>query len=167
MIRELASDDVNELSEVLSDPRLMIYYPRPFTRDEIIQWIDRNIGSYKRYNYGLWAVILKENEDFLGDCGITIQEIEGRLLPEIGYHIKRAYCGKGYATEAAAACIDYAFHRLNIDTLYMFTKLDNIPSIRVGEKIGMKFVKKFNKKVMGVVVREVLYRINKEKRHDT
>ena len=59
--------------------------------------------------FGLWAVILKEGNEFIGDCGITMQEVEGQSLPEIGYHIIKEYCRRGYASEAANACIDFAF----------------------------------------------------------
>ena len=54
---------------------------------------------------GLWAVILKETGAFIGDCGITMQQIDGETLPEIGYHIAKQHWRHGYATEAAAASI--------------------------------------------------------------
>jgi len=49
-------------------------------------------------------VILKEGNIFLGDCGITMQNIDGEVVPEMGFHIIKDHCNKGYATEAALAC---------------------------------------------------------------
>ena len=69
---------------------------------------------------------------------------------------------KTYATEAAKACIKYAFETLKIDKFYTYTKRDNLPSIRVAEKNGIQFVKQFNKIVMGVTVEEILYCIHRQ-----
>ncbi len=135
----------------------MQFYPAPFSDKEVEDWIKWSIDNYKRYRHGLWAVILKEGNIFPGDCGITMQDIKGEKLPELGYHIKKEYCNKGYATEAAKACMDYAFRTLYYPVLYTYTKHDNRPSDRVAEKTGMKFVKCFEKEVMGEVVKEKLY----------
>ena len=161
-LRELIRGDKDELAKILRDLESMKYYPAPFTEKQVENWIEWNIDNYKKYKHGLWAVVLKNENIFLGDCGITIQEIKGKKLPEVGYHIKKEYCGNGYATEAANACINYAFTNLNYDILYTYTKHDNIPSIRVAEKSGMKFIKYFEKDVMGTVVNEVLYGIHRE-----
>lgn len=156
-LRKLKRTDKKELTMILSDPESMEYYPGPFSEKKVEDWIEWNILNYEKYNHGLWAVILKDGNIFLGDCGITIQEIDGENLPEIGYHIKKEFCGNGFATEAAKACIDYGFNNLKYNTLYTYTKCDNIPSIRVAEKSGMKFIKCFEKEVMGELVKESLY----------
>ena len=93
-----------------------------------------------------------------------MQKIDGADLPELGYHIQAQYCNKGYASEAAKACIEYAFSTLQLDTLFTYTKYDNIPSIRVAQKIGMQYCKKFSKIIMGEKVKEVLYSIQKKNR---
>ena len=158
-LRELDILDLDDLSKILSDSESMKYYPHLFSREEVRKWIEWNIDNYIRYNHGLWAVILKENGTFLGDCGITVQEIENSKLPELGYHIHKDYCNKGFATEAAKACIDYAFNTLNIEKLYTYTDILNIPSRKVAEKNGMKLIKNFSKEVMGYSIEEVLYSI--------
>ena len=159
ILRELTIDDKYELSKILSDKESMKYYPHPFTDIEVENWIKWNIENYKKYNHGLWAVVLKEKNVFLGDCGITLQEIDNEQLPELGYHIKKEYNNLGYATEAAKACINYAFNELNIKTLYSYTTTDNLPSQKVALKIGMKFVKKFNKKLYENQIEELLFSI--------
>lgn len=161
-LRELTLADCEELASVLCDPLSMVYYPAPFTLRQVEDWIDWNIENYQKNHHGLWAVILKESNTFLGDCGITMQDIEGELLPELGYHIKKDYCGNGYTTEAAGACKEYAFSTLGYQSLFTYTKHDNSPSRRVAEKIGMTFVRTFEKTVQGTTVREALYQKNRE-----
>lgn len=122
----------------------MKYYPKVFDEEKVENWIQWNIENYSKYNHGLWAVILKKGEVFLGDCGITMQRIEDEIVPEIGFHIIKDYCNKGYATEAALACKEYAFETLNYSRVFSITSERNIPSQKVAQKIGMKFYKSFN-----------------------
>ncbi|UOE95050.1 GNAT family N-acetyltransferase [Alkalihalobacillus sp. LMS39] len=133
------------LSKVLSEPESMQFYPEPFSKDKVEKWIKWNIDNYKRYNHGLWAVILKNEDKFIGDCGITMQIIEKETVPEIGFHIIKDYWNKGYATEAANACKDYAFKILNYPKVFSYTTVKNIPSQKVAKKIGMQEYKKFEK----------------------
>ena len=161
LLRKLVPDDQTSLAEILCSPESMKYYPRPFTIEEVERWIGWNIRSYNSYGHGLWAVIQRSDNAFLGDCGITIQNIEGQELPEVGYHIRTEYCNKGFATEAAGAVIDYIFERFPYKALYSYMRIDNTPSNRVAKKNGMHFEKEFEKMVMGTVVREALYRIDK------
>jgi RimJ/RimL family protein N-acetyltransferase len=115
-------------------------------------------AAYKKYNHGLWAVILKEGNIFLGDCGITMQNIEGEVVPEMGFHIIKDYCGKGYATEAALACKKYAFEELNYSRLFSYTILENIPSQKVANKVGMSLYKYFEKNNL----RQIAQVVNKD-----
>jgi RimJ/RimL family protein N-acetyltransferase len=162
-MRELRQEDADALSRVLSDPESMKYYPHPFSREEVRNWIDWNLGNYRDCGFGLWAVELKSTGEFLGDCGITLQDIEGSRYPEIGYHFLKEYRGKGYATEAAKACVDYAFNELEFDRVYSYMKSDNLPSRRVAERNGMAFQRVFEKVVHGKKVEdEVLYMIERK-----
>lgn len=144
-LRELEIEDKKELMKVLSDPESMEFYPHPFSEDEVEKWIQWNIENYKKYKHGLWAVILKDAEVFLGDCGITMQNIENEIVPEIGFHIIKEYCNIGYASEAAHACKEYAFKVLHYPKIYSYTTVRNIPSQKVAKKIGMKVYKYFEK----------------------
>ena len=163
-LREMDIDDESGLSDIFCDPYSMRYYPKPFDSDQVKNWILRNINSYAKYRHGLWAVVLKDSDLIICDCGITIQKIEEEYLPELGFHINKKCCGKGYATEAARACINYAFGEFGYNVLYSYTKSDNEPSIAVMKKNGMKFVKKFQKTVMGSVVSdEVLFMLERDK----
>lgn len=106
-LRELTREDNADLACILCDKESMAYYPGPFNCKEVNNWIDWNVRSYRTNGYGLWAVILTDGDVFLGDCGITIQEIAGENLPELGYHVKKDYWNNGYATEAVKCGMHY------------------------------------------------------------
>ncbi len=156
VLRELELTDTAELSKVLSDEESMKYYPRPFTAREVNAWIERNIERYAECGYGLWAVIEKKSGVFVGDCGITMQDIDGSFLPEIGFHIITCYRGRGYAAEAAAACRDYAFTYSGFDRVYSYTGTDNLAAQKVALKIGMKEIKRYVRNGISLVVFEYL-----------
>jgi len=140
VLRELTTEDLEELHNILSDPESMQHYPNPFTFEKSKDWIEWNIENYSEYGFGLWAVIFKADNKFIGDCGITMQNINGVMQPEMGYHIDKRYIRKGYATEAAKACMDYAFSVLKFQQLFSYMKYTNMPSQRVSQKNGMKFL---------------------------
>ena len=74
----------------------------------------------------------------IGDCGITIQKIDGEMLPEIGYHIHKKYWRKGFGSEAARAVRDWAFAHTKYDCLYSYMKYTNLASYATAIAIGMK-----------------------------
>ena len=88
-LREMTPDDYDALYAVLGDAEIMQHYPYVFDEERVRAWIERNIHRYRDYGFGLWAVCLKDTEEMIGDCGLTLQNIEGEMLPEIGYHIRR------------------------------------------------------------------------------
>jgi RimJ/RimL family protein N-acetyltransferase len=159
-LRELSPDDKKQLMKVLSDPESMKFYPHPFCEEEVEKWIQWNMENYRKYKHGLWAVILKENDVLIGDCGITMQVIGNEFVPEIGFHIIKEYCNKGFATEAALACKEYAFKVLYYPKVFSYTTIGNIPSQKVAKKIGMVFYKYFKKngetEIVQVAIQESL-----------
>lgn len=144
-LRELHIDDKRDLMRVLSNPESMEFYPHPFSEEEVEKWIQWNIENYKEYKHGLWAVIIKDGALFIGDCGITMQNISDETVPEIGFHIIKDYCNKGYATEAALACKEYAFEVLHYPEIFSYTTVRNTASQKIAEKLGMQFYKYFEK----------------------
>lgn len=143
ILRELTADDFGPLYAVLSDPDISQHYPAPFDEDRVRSWISRNTDRYRNDGFGLWAVIRKETGELIGDCGITLQCIHGQWLPEIGYHIRKDHQRKGYASEAAAACVRLAFDRYALPAVYSYMKYTNIPSQKTAEKIGMVFLEEY------------------------
>lgn len=134
-LRELEADDVDSLAQVLSDPAAMRYYPAPFDRGGIADWIAWARASYREHGYGLWAVIRRVDGRFLGDCGPMLQPIEGSVIPEIGYHIVPSEQGHGYATEAAQASLTWVFENRAVDVVCSLVSPENEPSRAVAAKI--------------------------------
>ncbi len=87
-LREMNQDDFDALYAVLADPDIMQHYPYTFDGDKVQNWIERNINRYRENGFGLWAVCLRDSGEMIGDCGLTLQNIDGEILPEIGYHIR-------------------------------------------------------------------------------
>ena len=153
-LRQLTPEDISSLSLVLSDKESMKHYPHAFSNEEVENWIKRNMERYKNDGFGLWAVIRKADNQFLGDCGITLQNIDGDILPEIGFHIIKTFCNKGYATEVAEACKKYAIEVLGFKSIYSYSEVENKASQRVSSKIGLNKVKTFKKDGIEEVVYE-------------
>src|SRR5271169_3887829 len=100
-LREFTPQDADALGQVLSDPETMRYYPAPYSRAGVEQWIERNRQRYQDDGVGLWVMVLTNTQEVIGDCGIILQQVEGEHFYEIGYHVRRDHWHQGLATEAA------------------------------------------------------------------
>ena len=136
-LREFVSQDADALAAVLGDPVAMQWYPAPFDRKGVEEWIEKNRSRYQSDGYGLWAMVLKDSDELIGDCGCFLRDVDGRDDIEIGYHVRRDLWGRGYATEAAAACMQYAFTKLGVDRVISLIRPENVQSVRVAEKNGL------------------------------
>ena len=137
VLREFVTEDADALALVLSDPETMRYYPAPYDRAGVEQWIARNQRRYADDGVGLWAMALKASGEVIGDCGITRQQVEGEYLYEIGYHLRRDFWGQGLASEAAVACRDWGFAHLDAGRLISLVRPENLASCRVAKRNGM------------------------------
>lgn len=136
-LRPFRHDDLDELAAMFADEETMRYYPRPKTRNESQDWIAWNLRVYSEYGFGLWVMESTSTSEFLGDCGLTPQTVEGVTEIEVGWHTKRDFWNQGFATEAALACRDIAFKSFGLRRLISIIDPENLPSRRVAEKIGM------------------------------
>jgi RimJ/RimL family protein N-acetyltransferase len=134
-LRQFTGDDVDHLMQIFADPEAMRFYPAPFNHEQTEGWIRWSLDSCEKNGFGLWAVVRKEDGLFLGDCGLMFQPVEGRTELEIGYHILRREWGRGYATEAAQACRDYAFSTLAYPRVVSIVDPLNIASCHVAAKV--------------------------------
>ncbi len=137
ILRQFLPADADALARVLSDPETMRFYPAPYDRVGVENWIARNLRRYANDGHGLWAMILKATGELIGDCGLTVQEVDGSTEIEVGYHVLRDLWGQGLATEAARACRDYGFACLPVERIISLIRPENLPSRRVAEKNGM------------------------------
>ena len=140
LLREMDGNDFDALYEVLADADIMQHYPYTFDENRVRNWIQRNIERYRIFGFGLWAVCLKETGEMIGDCGLTLQLIDGRIKPEIGYHIRTNKQRNGYAKEAAIAVRDWTFNNTPFQIIYSYMKYTNEPSVKTAISYGCKQV---------------------------
>ena len=143
ILREYTYDDFDALYEILSDEETMKHYPKPYDENGVKRWLDWSLDNYRKYGFGLWAIELKQTGEFIGDCGLTMQNIDGESLPEIGYHINKKHWRKGYAREAARAVRDWAFNNAGFDSLYSYMTASNVPSFSTASSAGLKRTKEY------------------------
>lgn len=136
---QMTTNSLDDMTALLCDPDVMRYYSGPKTREQAQAWIDWNQRLYQEKGFGLWVITHRETDEFIGDCGLTPQEIEGTIDIEVGYHVRTDRQGQGYATEAATACRDHARDVLGTKRLIAIVHPDNTPSQRVAEKAGLSF----------------------------
>ncbi len=141
LLREMTQSDYTDLCKILQDEDVMYAYEGAFSDEEAQEWFDRQISRYKEYGFGLYAVILKETCDMIGQCGLTIQEFNEKRMLEIGYLFQKSYWHKGYAIEEAKACKEYAFTVLKADEVFSIIRDTNIASQKVAKRNGMVFIR--------------------------
>jgi RimJ/RimL family protein N-acetyltransferase len=129
--------DAEALLDIFSDPIAMRYFGVIFDRPRMDEWVRDNLEHEKQYGFSLLIVILKDNGEIIGDCGLETDKIDGQTIVGIGFDFKREYWGKGYATEAALAVLKYGFTRFEFDTISAWIDPENTASQRVAERIGM------------------------------
>jgi len=136
-LREMSQSDFDSLCKILRDEETMYAYNGAFDGSMVQEWLDKQLARYREYGFGLWAVCLKETDEMIGQCGLTVQDWLGKEMLEVGYLFRRAYWHKGYATEAAKACKEYAFAKLGADEVCSIIRDNNIPSQKVALRNGM------------------------------
>jgi RimJ/RimL family protein N-acetyltransferase len=149
-LREMTENDFDALHKVLADANIMQHYPHTFDEAAVRNWIQRNIERYRTFGFGLWAVCLKETGEMIGDCGLTMQLINGQIKPEIGYHIRADKQRKGYAKEAAIAVRDWAFNNTPFNVVYSYMKYTNEASIKTAMSYGCKQVDELFDAINGI-----------------
>ncbi|MBQ6334530.1 MAG: GNAT family N-acetyltransferase [Erysipelotrichaceae bacterium] len=157
-LREMNTDNFDALYAILGDPENMKHYPYSFDEKRVKEWIERNMKRYENNGFGLWAVCLKDSGELIGDCGLTLQNIDNKLLPEIGYHIRRDLQRHGYAKEAAKAVLNWAFDNTQYPAIYSYCRYTNTASIKTAEAIGMRYCKEYPDEANGITHVSVIYR---------
>ena len=134
--RPMLATDLEALLLIFTDPKVMAAFDHPpFTREQMQRWLNRNLDHQSQFGYGLFSVILRESGELIGDCGLEQMEDQGAA--ELGYDFRSDFWNRGYATEAACAVREYAFHVLKLPQLISLIRVGNQSSKRVAEKVGM------------------------------
>jgi [ribosomal protein S5]-alanine N-acetyltransferase len=148
ILRELLPSDDKGMFELDSDPEVLKYIGiRPVTDiDESRRIIAMVRAQYIRNGIGRWAVIEKATGDFAGWAGLKYETRPSNGIAgfyDIGYRLLRRHWGKGYATEASVASLEYGFNELSLDAIHATADMENLASRKVLEKAGLKFIEKF------------------------
>ena len=166
-IREMLPTDLGALCEVMCDEEVMKpAYESAFSVEEVQGWLNRHLKRYEDYGFGLWAVVLKETDKMIGQCGLTLQTWKDEQVLEIGYLFQKAYWHKGYAAEAAIACKEYAFTVLNASSVYSIIRDTHIASQNVAVRNGMRIIDKSTKNFRNKDMSFFLYGVDKTNEHD-
>ncbi len=141
LLRRITHNDLDDLLQIWGDAETMSLFPKTLNRQEMAEWIDRNLKRYEDFGHGIWAVILKDGQQFVGDCGLVIQDVEDVQEVEVGYHFNKKFWGLGLAAEAARGCMEYASTTLNRRRIISMIRPENLASRRVAERNGLKIEK--------------------------
>jgi [ribosomal protein S5]-alanine N-acetyltransferase len=133
--RRYRLDDLANVMKMFADEDAKKWYPTKSNIDESRQWIQWNLDNYEKHGFGLWVFEDRRTGSFLGDCGLTYQDVEGESLIELGYHIQRTHRGKGFASEAARACLAFGFENCGAGQICSIVDPRNTASIRVAESV--------------------------------
>ena len=142
-LREFDSNDSKNFYELNQNPNVVKFTgDKPFINILEAKSFLENYKDYKSNGFGRWAVIDKSNSEFLGWCGLKYNPELNET--DIGFRFFENYWNKGFATESAKACIEYGFEKLNLKFIVGRAMAENIASIKVLEKIGLRYEKEFN-----------------------
>lgn len=145
LLRDWKEKDILPFAEMNCNPEVMRYFLKSLDEKESLEFYTRIQNEFLQYGYGLYAVEKKEDGSFIGYTGFHNITFDVDFAPgtEIGWRLKFEEWNKGYATEAAKACLLYAKTHLPFKTIWSFTSVPNKTSERVMQKIGMIKAKEF------------------------
>ena len=145
-LRHWVESDITSLIQMNKDEDVMRYFPSIMSDDESISFYDRINKHFSDYGYGLFVVEERVSNKFLGYTGFMMALFESAFTPcvEIGWRFNKENWGNGFATEAAKACLEYGFYKLNFIEVNSFTSVLNKKSEAVMQRIGMNKVGEFN-----------------------
>ena len=145
ILREWEPGDEKYLKQFLQDIDVMYAYDHAFSDEEVKEWLDWNLQSYRDNGYGLWAIELKKTGEIVGECGLTNQTVDDVVYQEIGYHLLKKAWHQGFAIEAAQAVKTYAFEKLQAQAVVSIVRDTNLASMNVAIRNGMIIKKRFMK----------------------
>ena len=161
-LREMTFLDMRALSLILQDEKVMYAYNGAFNDKETMAWMQKQLQRYKEFNFGLWGIFLKNTDEMIGQCGITMQEYKATQVPEIGYLLAHKYWHNGYAIEAATACREYGFNILHFNALYSIIRNTNIASQNVALRNGMSLIDTITTHYRGVDMPHMVFCVKKD-----
>lgn len=161
-------DDLEPFAEQNADPRVMEFFPAPWTVEESRAAMDRLRSHQVEHGFSIWLMELRESGCFAGSMGLKTVPAEFPCAPavEIGWRLAPHLWGQGLATEGARGCCHYGFDTLGLQEIVAFTAELNQRSERVMQRLGMKHCGGFEHPAIAPGHRlrpHVLYRMSREK----
>ncbi len=137
----MTAEDAEDFFRIYNDRKTKKFVVKTFiSLEDVRGQIEKHIENYyKKYGFGLWATILKENNRLIGRCGLLFQEVEGVEDLEVAYLFDSDYWGNGFAAEAAEMLVKLGFQRFGFNRVVAYIDPQNTASIRVAEKVGLKY----------------------------
>ncbi len=137
MLRELCRTDHAYLELLLGNAEVMRYWPSAFDREQVMQWISKQVGRYHDDGCGYWLMLERNTNEPVGQAGVLYCDVEDERLPCLGYIVHTDHWRRRIATEAARGCLAFIFDELDHETAYAQIRPENEPSIGVARKLGM------------------------------
>jgi len=139
LLRPWRDSDLPLFAEQNADPAVMRFLGGVLSRDESDAYVARAMTHLAEYGFCKWAVEAPDVSPLIGAVGLTRVKFDASFTPaiEVAWRLNRRYWGHGYATEAAQAAIEDGFVRAGLTEIVSMTVLDNMPSRRVMERLGM------------------------------
>ena len=156
-LRELVPDDRARLDEIFQDAETIHNYGYVFTPTELDEWFARQMEHHARRGFGLWSAVERISGAWIGLSGVIRRNFGNVEDLEVCYFLRPRCRHHGYAREAAAACRDYAFNVLGAKRVVACVRVDNAPSRRVAESLGMSVDRVFSRCCRGVDIPYALY----------
>ena len=161
ILREMYDSDFTEVASMMKSKNVMYAWEYVFEDIDVLAWIKKNREYYRKYNLGYFLAVDKKLQEVVGQIALMPDIIEGIQFYDVGYILNEKFWHKGYAYEGAEAVINYAFNKLNLDSVIFEIRPENSPSIKVAEKFGAKVSGEFLKNVNGKPMKHLIFTLKK------
>lgn len=143
--RNWTKEDLTEFAKINADPEVMEHFPKPISKEETAEFIDRLKKHYQKNGFNYFAAEILDSGELIGFIGLAFQDYKSEFTPavDIGWRLKKSAWGKGYATEGAKKCLEFAFQKLNLETVISTCIEKNSKSENVMKKVGMEKIGEF------------------------
>ena len=161
-LRKIRMADRPAIGSILQDAEVMYAWEHAFSDDEVTDWMEQNLMRYDRDGYSYWAVMEKSTGDLVGLCGLLAEKAGDESDLGVGYIFGKKYWHRGYAQESVSACVDYAFRTLGAGHVTAQIRPNNLPSVKVAERLGMTVRSQFLKRYRGKDMIHLIYYLEKQ-----
>lgn len=161
-LRKIRMADRPAIGSILQDVEVMYAWEHAFSDDEVTDWMEQNLMRYDRDGYSYWAVMEKSTGDLVGLCGLLAEKAGDESDLGVGYIFGKKYWHRGYAQESVSACVDYAFRTLGAGHVTAQIRPNNLPSVKVAERLGMTVRSQFVKRYRGKDMIHLIYYLEKQ-----